>query len=128
MKNLKTSSDSVGGTPSDRNQTFKNSWAFTFIPGVHSSETVGPSLTVPDQSYSIREILEKFSRGIDPYLTKLPSYDEDDIDVEDDVTPDRLPDHDLSDLDLAAAYVDEVAQIHASNRATDKQKEQVPAP
>lgn len=34
-----------------------------------------PSLTVPDDSYSIKEILERFTRGVDPMLSKLPTYD-----------------------------------------------------
>lgn len=127
MKKLKTSSDSVGGTPNDKHQTFKNSWDFKFIPGVHSKSTVGPSLTVPDQSYTIREILEKFTRGIDPYLTKLPSYDDDDITVDDDLLPDRSPDSDLSDIDRAVEYVDAVAEAHAEARKLYKaQKNDAP--
>lgn len=35
-----------------------------------------PSLTVPDQSYTVREILEKFTRGLPLDIQKEGSYDE----------------------------------------------------
>lgn len=39
-------------------------------------ENNDPSLTVPDMSYSIREILEKFTQGIDLQVSKNPQYAE----------------------------------------------------
>lgn len=49
--------------------------------------TKGKSLTVQDDSFTIKEILEKYTRGIDPMITKLGHFpdeepDEDDMDLE----------------------------------------------
>jgi hypothetical protein len=41
-----------------------------------------PSPTVPDDSYTIKEILTKFTRGVDPMLTKLADYDSEEHDPE----------------------------------------------
>lgn len=43
----------------------------------HCETPTGVSLTVPDESYSIREILEKFTTGIDlrQQLARQPQYD-----------------------------------------------------
>lgn len=34
-----------------------------------------PSQTVPDDSYSVKDILQRFTRGIDPMLTRIGQYD-----------------------------------------------------
>jgi len=33
------------------------------------------SVTVPDESYTIRQLLDKFSRGIDPGVSRTPQFD-----------------------------------------------------
>lgn len=55
-----------------------------------------PSLTVPDQSMSILQILQRFAQGVDPGLTKVPIYDGEDYD-----DPILDPDFDLADVDPA---------------------------
>lgn len=37
-----------------------------------------PSMTVPDQSMTIKEIMDKYTRGIPVNAAKVPIYDEDD--------------------------------------------------
>jgi len=43
----------------------------------------GISLTVPDDAYTIRELLEKFTNGVDPSVSKTPIYPENDADFDD---------------------------------------------
>lgn len=46
--------------------------------------TRGKSLTVQDDSFTIKEILEKFTRGIDPMISKVGHFpDDDDPDYDD---------------------------------------------
>lgn len=56
----------------ERRQTQLN---FKFNPIVHAQSFVMPSQTVPDDSYTIKDILTRFTRGIDPMLTRLGEYD-----------------------------------------------------
>jgi hypothetical protein len=60
------------------------------------------SQTVPDDSYSIKDILTRFTRGIDPMLTKLGEYDNEEMnstlsDTEFDINPLRTIE-DLTDI------------------------------
>nr|QJB19624.1 MAG: hypothetical protein [Microvirus sp.] len=68
-----------------------------------------PSQTQPDESYSVREILEKFTRGVDPMLTKLGDYDieEDNPELEEDVLsrPDLRRYEDLTDENEIKAFI-----------------------
>lgn len=60
-----------------------------------------PSLTVPDMSYTIQELVEKFVSGADLSVSRPISYDGDDVDFSDLLTPDRIEGgFDLSDLPL----------------------------
>lgn len=47
---------------------------FVLLPS-HMEHPVGVSCTVPDESYSIKDLLEKFSRGMDPGVSKQGIYD-----------------------------------------------------
>ena len=47
------------------------------------------SMTVPDQSYTIREILERFTSGIAPPLMRESSYDEDDYITDENIDYER---------------------------------------
>lgn len=49
---------------------------YNYVPGQRNEKPVGESLTVPDQSYSIKDILEKYTRGIAPMVSKEPLYEE----------------------------------------------------
>lgn len=57
---------------------------FRFDIKKHSEKNTAPSETIPNQSFTIEEILNRFTRGIDPMLTKQGSY-EFEGDVSDDV-------------------------------------------
>mgnify|MGYP000667838063 CR=1 FL=1 len=67
-----------------------------YNPSISEQETNNePSQTIPDLSYTIRELLEKFAHGVMPPVGRDVVYDEDpDIDNPD---PTRDPAFDLSD-------------------------------
>lgn len=58
----------------------------------------GVSITIPDESYTIKDLVQKFSQGIDPSISKLAEYSEDSDDHD---QPDmrKLATADLSDVD-----------------------------
>lgn len=64
-----------------------NNWKFDIRK--HAWRNTQPSETVPNQSYTIEEILNKFTRGIDPMLTKNGTY-EYEGDVSDDVLNENI--------------------------------------
>ncbi len=76
-----------------------------------------PSLTIPDQTMSIREILVRFSRGLSIDGVKTPIYDEEN----------DLPDFRTLDLaerqELAEIYKNEIKYIKNSYNKVDKQDE-----
>lgn len=49
---------------------------FVFDPGIHCEHSQGVSMTVPDESYSVRELLEKFTQGTLGPIQKQPLFDE----------------------------------------------------
>ena len=61
----------------------------------------GEDMTVPDLSYSVKEILQKFTRGVDPYISKVPQFT--DIQDYEGVDPLLDPDFDLTDFDRLGA-------------------------
>jgi hypothetical protein len=48
---------------------------FKYNPLKHGETQFEPSITVPDDSYTIKDILTRFTRGIDPMLTRLGEYE-----------------------------------------------------
>jgi hypothetical protein len=48
---------------------------FKYNPLKHAESNTMPSLTVPDDSYTIKDILTRFTRGIDPMLTRMGEYE-----------------------------------------------------
>jgi hypothetical protein len=60
---------------------FVTQWNFTEKPTMLEYNTM-PSLTVPDLSMSIKDILLKFSRGADPMLTKNGKYEFENNEIE----------------------------------------------
>lgn len=71
----------------------------------------GLSMTVPDESMSVRTILEKFSRGMDPGLSKDPVYGDENFDSPD---MEKLRDSDLVDKEEFAQH------LATTNAATEK--------
>lgn len=53
-----------------------NAHEFQLLPEHMEKKSTLPSMTVPDESYTPRELLEKFSRNIDPGVTRRPTYDD----------------------------------------------------
>lgn len=58
----------------------------------------GESMTVPDMSFTIPEILEKFRNGIDPYVVKMGQFEDEEPDF-DEVNPFEQPDFDIVDAE-----------------------------
>jgi len=66
--------------------------------------TVGESLTVPDMSYTVKELMEKFVVGNDPHISQEAQYEENpDIDRE---VQDTL--QDLTEIDLHREKTEEL--------------------
>lgn len=64
-----------------------------------------PSLTIPDETLSIREILERFARGIPmENVSKIPVYDGEE---------NELPDLRTLDISEIQAYAQEVVDIRS---------------
>ena len=89
---------------------------------------IGSSLTEPDQSYTIREILERFSRGGAPAVDRgLGEYAirtrmEDDLTDSDFFTsPFEEPGLDLADLDDIRGFAEEKMSSAKSKYLKDKQ-------
>ena len=82
---------------------FRTPHNFNFKQVEKDQETTSDEdLTVPDLSYSVREILEKYTRGIDPGVAQKPQYD--DNQSFDAVNPLRNPMFDLSDISQTAKH------------------------
>lgn len=61
-----------------KNQKIKLSNPFNFqVKPEHREHPKGKSLTVANDALSIQEILEKWTHGVDPMLSRIPSYTED---------------------------------------------------
>lgn len=76
-----------------------NSLSYDF-EAVQYEVNSGELITVPDQSYTVREILEKFTSGLIPEMHEY--YDESDFDPENEfeLDPTTHRDFDLSDYQL----------------------------
>lgn len=66
---------------------------------------VGESETIPGQAYSVKEILTKFVRGIDPRISKEPIYT--DATEFDDIDPLYNSVDILTDVTEAKAFLDQ---------------------
>lgn len=72
---------------------------------VFEKSNTAPTETVPDQSYTISEIINRFTGGILPNIQRNVSFDEDPTFDSDDIT--RRPDFDLVDASEALASLSE---------------------
>lgn len=92
----------------------KNSLNATAFPCAKRKFTL-PSLTVPDQTMSIREIMDRFARGLPVDGEKVPMYDEDND------LPNPL-ELDLAEREeLAEAFKAEIADVQR-RRASQRSK------
>lgn len=85
---------------------FVNRFTYDYTaPHVHE-KVIGDSETIPDQSYSIEEIITRFTGGIMPTVNNRVFYD-DDPDF-DSIDPTMRPDYDLvdalSDMDALSKH------------------------
>jgi len=72
-----------------------------------------PSLTIPDQSMTVRDILERHSRGLTIESAKVPIYEEENL-------PD-IKNMDLADREQYAEYAkQEIARIKGKQKPSDK--------
>lgn len=81
---------------------------------VFEKANTAPTETVPDQSYTIRDIINRFTGGILPNIQRNVSFDEDPTFDSDDIT--RRPDFDLVDATEALASLSE--KFEAEKAAT----------
>lgn len=103
---------------------FVTPFNFEFDSNTHAETVQGISMTVPDMNMSLQEILQKFTRGSDPMLTKLGKYEfqgDEGIDTIDD-------DFDFSDLTSIDDAIKSIEDIEQERKAleqwiADKQKE-----
>lgn len=71
----------------------------------------GVSQTVPDDSYSIKDLIKKYASGLDPGISKLPNHNGEDDEV------------DFDDVDYASEARQDYADVHDTLRvAADRQK------
>lgn len=86
------------------------------FPAVYEVNTQ-PSLTIPDQTMTVKEIMERFAKGLDATGEKVPSYNGD-LD---------LPDLDKMDLSERYAWLEEnryrIQDMEDRLRNPDKYKE-----
>lgn len=80
----------------------------------HTTTVLGASQTVPNEAFTVKEILERFTRGVDPMLTRIGDYDNEvtgnELDEDVFVTnPFRTID-DLTDLEQAQQFLSHAQQ------------------
>lgn len=62
------------------------------------------SMTVPDETLSIKEILYRFTNGISPLAGRELPYDKEGVTIDDDVNPMNDPDMSLADIHARMNY------------------------
>lgn len=72
---------------------FKTQWNAHLFPSV-GKVISQPSLTIPDQSMTMREILQRYANGLDPVGAKIPMYYGEDEQME----------MDINKMDLSERY------------------------
>ncbi|WNK14092.1 MAG: hypothetical protein [Microvirus sp.] len=91
----------------------RNAWGFEPLPE-DFEQVSGEDMTVPDDSYSIQQILTQFSNGIRPNIA-LDGYYSDTEDFED---YDRFsdPDFDLTDLSDIKSSVEKTLSVQSKKQ------------
>lgn len=71
----------------------------------------GESLTVPDDSYTIRDLIKKYASGLDPGVTKLANHNGEEDEV------------DFDDVDFASEARQDIADVYEQlRRQAERQK------
>lgn len=77
-------------------------------------ENSGELVTIPDMSFTVQEILEKYTRGVEIVKPFEGTYDEGDFD---DINPFENPELDLTDIDALTAKYNEMIKKTAEEKA-----------
>jgi len=91
----------------------------TYVPKPGYETIRGKSMTLPDQSLTIQEILTRFSRGLPIGVGKEPIWNEDDPDFDDDDMT-RTPGFDIVD---AENFINEIELKKPRKKAENKPDE-----
>lgn len=89
-----------------RNLKFRNSTTYDFETMTGGEINLLPSMTVPDMSLTIPEIIDRYTRGLPLSLNTLPAVGYDDPDF-DDIDPTRDPAFDLNDAKRLSLEIQE---------------------
>lgn len=71
---------------------------------VENEKNMLPSLTIPDETLALKEILYRFTNGIVPMNMRELPYDKDGVTIDDDVNPVNDSELTLSDLHQQMSY------------------------
>ena len=102
---------------------FVNRFTYDYTAPYVTETILGESETIPDQSYSIEEIITRFTGGIMPTVNNRVFYD-DDPDF-DSIDPTMRPDYDLVD---ALADMDALSKQFEARKKEDLQPAQPEQP
>lgn len=94
----------------------------------HEKVSKEPSLTVPDESLSIQEILVRFTRGTLPPIEKQPRYEEDQENMEQRFNSDSQFDdmvNDPSYIDDAKSDLNSLLESQASDDSDESSSREV---
>lgn len=84
---------------------------FRLLPE-HTEVNNSPSQTVPDESYTMRELLDRFTRGLDPSVARQPTNDG--LDTLDSPDLEKLRDSDLVDRQ---EYAEALSRLNGSKKS-----------
>lgn len=81
----------------------------------------GKSITVQNEAYTIKELLEKHTQGLMPSVGLNPQYDHEEATHDDDITH-RKPNLDLTDIDELKTKVNATKEKISKSENLKKQK------
>lgn len=94
------------------------------VPETRGDTITGDSLTVPDQSMSVQEMLERHVQGVlDPSMVYEGLYDDDNVNHDDDLSHREQRDQ-LELLELAHESKKTIKEIEDLDKTISKQKKQ----
>lgn len=95
---------------------FKTPYNFDSNDPKHYETPTGVSMTVPDMSYSIQDLFERYRVGIPPEVALRPEYPDGDNPDFDDLSPIETA-QDLVDIDNEIAYVEDIKRRASASKA-----------
>lgn len=87
------------------------------LPTKRYEKTTGPSLTVPDQTLSLQELVKRYTRG-QSVATLTPIYEEEDAGLPDTTGMDKM-----QKIDMLRNVATEVAEIRDTIRQEQQKKQ-----